>query len=33
MTELEYVVLYLYYTSNQNIQSNIKSKNDSIKIS
>ena len=33
MTEFEYVVLYLYYTSNQNIQSNIKSKNDSIKIS
>ena len=33
MTELEYVVLYLYYTSNQNVQSNIKSKNDSIKIS
>ena len=33
MTELEYVVLYLYYTSNQSNQSNIKSKNDSIKIS
>ena len=24
MTELEYVVLYLYYTSNQNIQSKAK---------